>query len=769
MRSLHAGLLALFGLALAWPGLALLIAGGSPWYAAAAVVSLGCAWLLFRRNRGAAPVYALFLLISVGWALWESGADPWALLPRLGIPLLLGVPFLFALSAPRRVKHGAAALAALAVCVVAGGVAIRFVAVPARAAATAEASVAGDVSDDWLNYGNDPGGTRFSPLAQITPDNVERLAPAWRYRTGHSAGGRPLAFQVTPLAVGGRLFLCSGDNDVIALDGETGREIWRHRAGLDRRIVFVSACRGVAYHKRDGASGQCAARIIAPTMDARLLALDAETGRPCGDFGKGGTVDLREGLGPYEPGYYYVSSTPTVVGDRVVLGGMVLDGQHVGEPSGVVRAFDATTGNLSWAFDVGRPDRKGAPPAGERYTSGTPNSWAPMSVDPALGLIYLPTGNATPDYFGGQRRPFDDLYSSSVVALDIATGTVRWRFQTTHHDLWDYDVPAQPTLVDLDGVPALLQPTKRGEIFMLDRRTGKPLAPVEERPVPRSHVPGERASPTQPFSTGLPSFAGPRLREADMWGLTPIDQAWCRAAFRKARYEGPLTPPGLDRPSLVYPGYGGGMNWGGVAVDAARGLMLVNSNRFANTVQLLARDEADRRGIRPLSATSAGNAAGAVAQAGLPYAAEVKPLMSPLGVPCQQPPWGMISAVDLRSRKLLWSQPFGTGADSGPLGIASRLPLRIGVPNTGGAVLTRSGLAFIGATQDHYLRAFAIGSGRELWRARLPAGGQATPMTFRSPKSGRQFVVIAAGGHPGLTPGGLGDHVVAYALPRGER
>lgn len=767
MRFLHAALLALFGVALLWPAVGLLLMGGSPWYVAAAGVSLVCAWLILRRSRWAPRLYALFLLLSLAWALWESGPQPWALLPRLGVPVLLGVPFLFGLALPRRRPRVAAALVALAACALAAGVATRFAA-PTAAAVPGERPVASGAAGDWLAYGNDPGGSRFSPLAQITPANIGELAEAWTYRTGHMARGLPLAFQATPLAADGRLFLCSGDNDVIAVDGESGREIWRYRAHVDLRGVAMTACRGVAFHRRAGATGPCATRILAPTMDARLIALDAATGRPCEDFGRNGTIDLREGLGPFEKGYYFATSAPTVIGDRVVLGGLVIDGQHVGEPSGVIRAFDVGSGALAWAFDAGRPDRKGAPPPGERYTPGTPNSWAPMSADPALGLVYVPTGSATPDYYGGQRRPFDERYSASVVALDAATGGVRWLFQTTHHDLWDYDVPAQPTLIDLDGVPALVQPTKRGEIFLLDRRTGKPLSRVEERRVPASHVPGERASPTQPFSTGLPNFAGPALREVDMWGLTPIDQAWCRARFRKLRYEGPLTPPGLDRPSLVYPGYGGGINWGGVAVVARRGIMLVNSNRVGNTVQLLSRAEADRRGIKPLSTSGHGSAAGAVAQAGLPYAAEVSPLFSPLGVPCQQPPWGMISAVDLRSHKLLWSHPFGTGRDSGPFGIPSGLPFEIGVPNTGGAVLTRSGLAFIGATQDRYLRAYELASGRELWRRRLPAGGQATPMTFWSQRSGRQFVVIAAGGHPGLAPGHASDHLVAYALPRND-
>ncbi|WP_336971113.1 membrane-bound PQQ-dependent dehydrogenase, glucose/quinate/shikimate family [Sphingobium aromaticiconvertens] len=764
---MHAGLLAAVALALAWPATTLLRAGGSLWYALSVLAMLGVAALTWRRDRCAAPFYGLFLVLTLLWSVWEVGIEPWALLPRLGLFLFLGLPFLGVLR-PR--------VAAVVLVIISGAVLAIILAgrdPPVRSAANAIAArgSAGKVqpgAGDWRYYGNDAGGTRFSPLAQIDPANVGALRLAWTFRTGKPAIPGPVTFQTTPLAVDGRLYLCTGDNDVIALDGESGRQIWRFRAHADGRGVAIASCRGVAFHRRARAGAPCADRILTATMDARLIALDAATGQPCRDFGRNGAVDLRDGMAPVDKGYYFVTSPPQITGDRAVVGGWITDGQKIGEPSGVIRAFDVTTGALAWAFDAGRPDRHGLPPAGEHYTLGTPNSWAPMSADDALGLLFVPTGNATPDYFGGQRRPFDDRYSSAVVALDTATGAVRWVFQTTHHDLWDYDVPAQPTLTTIRGVPALVQPTKRGEIFVLDRRTGRPISTVVERRVPASAVPGERAAATQPFSPGMPSFAGPPLREADMWGLTPIDQAWCRTLFRRARYEGPMTPPGLDRPSLVYPGYGGGINWGGVSIDVARGIMIVNSNRVGNTVQLLTRAEARRRGIRALSVNSHGGASGAVAQEGVPYAADLKPLISPLGVPCQRPPWGMIGAVDLATGALMWSRPFGTGEDSGPFGIASRLPFAMGVPNSGGAVTTGAGISFIGATHDRYIRAIATATGRELWRGRLPAGGQATPMTFWSAASHRQFVVIAAGGHPGL--GTLtGDYVIAYALPKASR
>lgn len=433
----------------------------------------------------------------------------------------------------------------------------------------------------------------------------------------------------------------------------------------------------------------------------------------------------------------------------------------------MIRAYDAVTGAFSWAFDVGRPDRHGRPEPGTAYTAGTPNSWAPISADEGLGLVYLPTGNAVPDWYGGKRRPFDDEYSSSVVALDAETGAVRWSFQTTHHDLWDYDVASQPTLDDLPlgngRVPALIQPTKRGEIFVLDRRTGKPLMPVEERRVPRSDVPGERAAPTQPFSVGIPSFGGPTLTEAMMWGLTPIDQAWCRPAFRTSNYEGAMTPATVGRPTIIFPGYVGGSDWGGISIDKDRDILIGNSNRVAMRATLVPRAEADALGIRPIAANAHGNVGGTSAQVGTPFAVRIAAFMSPLAVPCTQPPYGMISGIDMKTRKLLWSHPFGSAHDSGPLGLESHLPFTMGVPNTAGSLITRGGLTMIGATQDRYLRALETRTGHLLWQGRLPAGGQATPMTYLS-GSGRQFVVIAAGGNYTLRSK-TGDYVVAYALP----
>lgn len=648
------------------------------------------------------------------------------------------------------------------------------------AALNLTASPVSAADGEWRHYGNDPGGQRFSKLSQLTPENVAGLEQAWVYRTQQGGPGVH-GFQVTPLMVGENLYLCTPYTVVISLDAESGAERWRFDPSNEK--TRPRSCRGVAYYEvpsateagpeaedgaEDGAEeAACAARIITATGDAKLLAVDAQTGKPCENFGEGGAVDLTVGMGEVRTGYYYVTSAPTIVRGKVVLGGWVSDNQYVGEPSGVIRAFDAVTGEFAWAWDMDRPGEHGEPGPGESYSQGTPNSWAPMSGDEALGLVYLPTGNATPDYWGGHRSEQSEKYSTSVVALDVETGEPRWSFQALHHDVWDYDVGSQPTLVDLeiDGevVPALIQPTKHGQIFLLDRRTGAPLAAVEEKPVPQDPAPGDWLSPTQPFSTGMPALDDWTLNESDMWGLTPLDQLWCRIKFRQARYEGYLTPPGL-RPTITFPGYMGGLEWGGVSVDPNRKLMVVNWNRVGNYTRLIPRPEADAMGVKAAAENISGVGVPS-AMEGTPFAAATSAFLSPLGVPCNAPPYGLLTAIDLNSRKIVWSRPLGTGRDTGPFGVPSMLPLPMGMPNVGGSVITASGLIFIAATMEHALRAVDLNTGKTLWKARLPAAGNATPMTYISPKSGRQFVVVAAGGHFAMG-GEMGDHIIAYRLPR---
>lgn len=778
-------LLILVGLPMAGGGVWLVLLGGSPYYLLAGAALLLSAILLWRGKPSACRIYAATLLVTIAWSLWESGLDPWALMPRLGLFLFLGMLLLLAsaMGGWRRVFASRATLMFGAAFILAGGLGLalyeltgqavddpafaRGMAMAAAATPYAPATARGG---DWLSYGNDAGGSRFSPLTQITPGNVAGLQVAWTYRTGAGPDGKFSNLEVTPLKVGSSLYLCTSTNDVIALDAESGRQLWRFRSGLKSKDYPYGNCRGVVYYRVPAATGECSERIYTNTVAADLLALDAHTGRLCSGFGKGGRVSLLKGMGTVERGYYFQTSAPTIIRGKIIMGGWVADGQFWGEPAGVIRAFDAVTGTFDWAFDMGRPDRTSEPAEGETYTKSTPNSWAPMSADEELGLVYVPTGNTGgTDYFGAQRRPFDEKYSTSTVAIDAETGKVRWSFQYVHHDLWDYDVASQPSLVDLPeagGVrKALIQPTKRGQLFMLDRVTGKPIAEVAEKPVPQNgKVPEERLSRTQPFSVGMPPLTGPDLSERMMWGLTPLDQLWCRIKFRSLRYDGPMTPPGLQG-NIVYPGYAGGMNWSSASIDQDRNLLIVNSLRLANSVRLVPRAEADREGIVPMSEKGHVNLGGTVAQAHTPYAVDVRPLLSPLDTPCQQPPYGMLSAIDLKTRKLVWTHPIGTARDAGPFGLKTYLPLPMGMPQKGGSVVTRAGLVFIAATKDAAIRAFDSRTGAQLWDANLPAGGQATPMTYLSPASGRQFVVIAAAGDGGVRST-RGDYIIAYALPK---
>jgi quinoprotein glucose dehydrogenase len=770
------------GLALAAGGAKLLSLGGSAYYLVAGLALVGSGVLLLVGRIEGGWLYAGFLLGTVAWAIGEVGFDGWMLMPRLAAPSVFGLLAAFAvrrLPGWRPARPGMVLAMGLVLAVGAGAALSAMLpplpadplyrtglepsAPPARMAGPAQGG-------DWPHYGNDQGGSRFSTLDQITPANVAGLKPAWTFRTGPDRTGTMPMLEVTPLKVGDMLYVCTAYNDVIALDAETGAQRWRFRSGADTSASPYGNCRGVAYYKAPGATGACAERILTGTIDARLVAIDARTGRPCAGFGKGGTVSLLDGMGQVIPGYYFVTSAPAVVRGKVVVGGWIADGQYLGEPSGVIRAFDAVTGRLSWAFDVGRPDRRTLPPPGDQYTRSTPNSWAPMSTDEDLGLVYVPMGNSTPDFYGGRRRPIDDAYGAAIVAIHADTGVEAWKFSTVHHDVWDYDVPSQPTLIDLPvagGIrKALVQPTKRGETFVLDRATGQPIMPVSERPVPQINAaPGERLSPTQPFSTGMPATGGPDPDERTMWGLTPFDQLWCRIAMREVHFGGQFTAIGLNAPTLVNPSVNGANNWGSIAVDRDRHLMIVPGMRLATWARLISREEAIRRGAnRPMGA-NAHMTYGLNPQLYLPYAIEMRPFVSPLGVPCTSPPYGTLSAVDLATGKLVWTRRLGTATRSGPLGISSHLPFAIGTPLAGGAIATRGGLTFIGASQDRMLRAFETATGREVWSAALPTAGMATPSTYWSDKSGRQFVVIAAGGHKYIESP-PGDYIVAFALPK---
>ncbi len=644
-------------------------------------------------------------------------------------------------------------------------------------ATTVASTVAGAPEPaDWTAYGRNNAATRYSPLDQIDRDNVSELKPVWGYRTGNlpdqSVVDKKWAPETTPLKVGDNLYLCDALNVLISLDASSGRERWRYDPKVSTdHIPYSATCRGVSYYEVPDAPDNtaCKRRIIEGTLDAELVAVDADTGVPCADFGHAGHVDLMEGMGDYVPGYVAVTSPPTIVRGVAVVGHQVLDGQKEDAPSGVIRGYDAATGELAWAWDMGRPGETGLPEGDDVYTRGTPNAWTIFSGDEALGLVYVPMGNSSVDYWSGNRREFEKPYSTALVALDVTNGTVRWVFQTVHNDVWDYDLGSQGSLIDFpvgDGrtVPAVVLPTKMGDIYVLDRRTGEPLTPVEERPVPASSLPDETLSPTQPFSVGMPSTPREQLTETDAWGVTPLDQLWCRIQFKRASYEGMYTPPSVDRPFLQWPSYHGGNDWGSAAVNTDRNILVLNYNHIAMYDQLIPRDEANERGMVPLGAPGGSTSSGgSVPQAGSPYAVSIEAWRNGFtGVPCSRPPFGGIMAIDLNTRKVLWNEPLGTARHNGPFGISSHLPVKVGTPNNGGPVITAGGLIFIAAATDNLIRAIDIDTGEVLWQDVLPAGGQATPMTYEA--NGRQYLVIVAGGHHFMeTP--PGDYVVAYSLP----
>jgi len=766
----------LTGALLLWMGVLLLAAGGSLYYVFAGVVLLSSAVFLFRGDVRGAQLYGAFLLFTYLWALYESGLDAWALMPRVAMFSVLGLWFILP-----RVRRGLlqtepaplfkqrptqATLGGLTLLIVALFLSRGFdVGVPSAAGT----GLVNNVTGDWSNYGSSKSGTRYAATDQISLENIGQLERAWEIRTGV-----PGAFKGTPIQIDDGLYMCTGQNIILALDPDTGEERWRFDPELQSpKIGFWDTCRGVTYYESPEANpaAECAERILTATTDARLIAVDKKSGIPCSGFGVNGEISLLSGMGEVVPGFYFVTSPPTIANDVLVLGGWVLDNQMTEEPSGVVRGFNPMTGELVWAWDMGREDRTGLPAPGENYTRGTPNVWSLTSADEELGLIYLPTGNATPDYFGGHRSDAMEKYASSIIALDARTGRVRWSFQTTHHDIWDYDVPAQPTLVDIpvNGVirKAVIVPTKRAEIFLLDRETGEPIAEVAELPAPQTDIPEDFTVATQPFSVGMPSFADQRLTEADMWGITPFDQAACRLQFKRMRYEGPLTPPTTGHGSLYYPGVAGGMNWGSVAVDEMNHLMVVNTMNNPSVVRLIPRED-----VRQNEGFGIGGA-----QAGTPYAVYSFFFLSPLVAPCIEPPYGEMAVVDLASQEILWRRPLGTAKEQGPLGIPSRLPLPMGMFYNAGSIVTGGGLIFNAGVVDSTARALDVFTGEEVWTDSLPGSSTATPMSYVSPITGKQYVIVtvADGGGAlqlesavdddveiGDVPGG---YVIAYSLP----
>ena len=779
------GLLALVGAVLAIGGAWLAILGGSLYYLLAGLGLVASGILIIRRRIIGAWLYLAIFVLTVIWALWEAGFNVWPLVPRVFGPFVLAILVLLALPllAPERWRwRGALIGAAGLIVAMAAGTALIAVTsrtgagpLPGPIAAAAADTARLQAGADWPAYGGTESARRYSPLGQITPDNVDELERAWVYHT-RDLPEENFGAETTPIKIGDSLYLCSAMNILIALDPVTGRERWRYDPQVSEEwIPYTAACRGVAYYAVPGAAPNslCAARIIEGTLDGRIIAVDARTGRPCPEFGANGHVDMKVGMGPVFPGMVSITSPPTIVRGVIVTGHQVLDGQKNDAPSGVIQGFDAVTGEKRWAWDMMNPQWTGDPPQGEMYARGTPNMWTIASGDEQLGLVYLPMGNSAADYWSSDRRPPENVYATSLVALDVTTGRPRWHFQAVHNDVWDYDFGGQATLVDFPvgagRVPALILPSKQGDIYVLDRRTGRPLFPVQERPVPQGGLEPQMRTPTQPFSA-YHTLAFPMLTERDMWGMSPIDQMICRIQFRQAAYEGPYTPPVADRHYIQYPGYNGGTDWGGIAVDPVRGVIIANYNDMPNYVRLVPRAEADRLGWTPRSEARGGDMGGGAEgagdpQAGVPYAVDVNAgwRFKPTGMLCKEPPYGGIRAIELSSGRTIWDRPLGTARRNGPFGIPSMLPFTIGTPNNGGAAVTAGGIIFIAAATDNLIRALDIRTGETLWQDTLPAGGQAGPMVYEA--NGRQYLVIMAGGHHFMeTP--IGDEVIAYALPQ---
>ena len=772
MRILSFFILAITGLALAAPGFYLATLGGSPYYAIAGVLILLSAWLVLRRKPAGVALFWLVFAATIPWSLWEVGLDGWALMPRLVYLAAAACALLLLDFAPLR-RPFVLLFALLLVAVAGIGFWLsRAPAIPAEPAIASSPATAAD--GEWTHYGSSQHATRYSRLAQITPANAAKLEEAWTYHLGLQSRDKHSAHQLelTPIMVDGLLYGCDTHNAIFALDPATGRQVWRHDTKIDMEAGGRGVCRGVSFYRAVGA-GECATRLLVGTVDNKLIAVDAKSGESCRSFGKEGSVDLSEGEGlePATRGWINPTSPPAIVHGTAVIGSFIVDNVSTRVPPGVIRGYDAVTGALKWAFDPGKPDDHNPPAPGGAYTQSTPNAWPPFSGDEALGLVYVPMGNGSPDYYGPHRTPETDRFSVATVALDADTGAVRWTFQAVHHDLWDYDLAAQPALVDFPTaagpVPALIQATKTGQIFVLDRRNGQPLTRIEEKPVPPSTIPGERASPTQPYSTGMPEFAGPALTEADMWGTTPFDQLYCRIKFRQAAYHGMYTPLRFGA-SVRTPGELGGIDWGSVAVDESRGILVVNSNLMADWDELISREQADREHLftsrDPRAKDAPRPPKRGAAMEGTPYGLHFDGFLTPLGIPCQRPPYGYLAAVDLKSRQLLWQHPLGNASNSGPFGLALGLPFRLGTPNIGGSVVTAGGVIFIAATQDKYFRAIDEKTGRTLWETKLPAGGHATPMTYLG-ADGRQYVLIAAGGSGGFGTGNS-DSLIAYRLKR---
>lgn len=777
----------LIGLALAAGGAWLASLGGSLYYLIAGIGILATGALLVAGRPVALWVFAAVLIGTLAWAVGEIRFDWWPLAARGDVIFLMAL-WLLTPWVTRALRRSAGtsgkamtlplwAGVAASVAVLAAGLLSSYHSIDGTIAAAAPGAAppqpaADQPDEDWRAYGRGQSGQRYSPLAEITPANVGTLKVAWTFRTGDLPGPNDpgeTTFEVTPIKVGDTLYLCSQHQRLFALDAKTGALRWSYDPKIKNDPTFQHlTCRGVSYHEAAAgavdtagapAPADCPRTVFLPVNDGRMIALNAETGAPCQSFGDHGTLNLQQGMGVTTAGFYEPTSPPVVSDRIIVIAGSVIDNYSTQEPSGVIRGFDIYTGKLVWAWDAGAADENALASATHTYTNNSPNSWITASYDPALGLVYVPMGVQSPDIWGGNRSPDSERYSSALVALDINTGKRVWHYQTVHHDLWDMDLPSQPSLVDLPGPggvrPAVLQPAKTGNLFVLDRKTGELIVLAPERPVPQGPAPGDRLSPTQPFSE-LTFRPEKLLTGADMWGATIFDQLACRILFHQMRYEGTFTPPSLQG-TLVFPGNLGMFEWGGIAVDPVRQIAIANPIAIPFVSKLLPRGPDNP--AAPNDAHPSGSEIGVQPMYGTPYGVVLHGFLSPVGLPCYRPPWGYMAAIDLKTMKIAWMHRNGTIRDEAPVPV----PLKMGVPSLGGPMTTAGGVAFLTSTMDYYIRAYDVTNGAQLWEDRLPAGGQSTPMTYAV--DGHQYVVTAAGGH-GSFGTKIGDYVIAYTLAR---
>lgn len=778
--------IAIFGVAMLYMGGKLLLAGGSPFYAIMALGLLITAWTLFLNKRIALTLYAVLMWIVLFWIIYEVGFDKWQWIPRGDLIGVIGVWLALPWVVAPLYKNGNQRrfhpfLGTTVLVMIAIVIGLMFydpypqVGNITTQRASSDSAVAGN---DWTAYGGTTNGLRFSSLKQITKENAGNLELAWTYHTGDlrnsSKDAGEYTFEATPLKVNNSLYFCTPHNEVHALNPETGALKWKYQPEKNRSYLQQhQTCRGVSYYDAStqpateaSVPAACRRRIFNATTDAKLVALDADTGKLCADFGNNGIIDLRSNMGQVRPHALMQTAAPLVAGNLVIVGGSVMDnGFNAGNPSGVIRAYDVISGRLIWNFDPANPEETQPVAAGKNYPQDTPVAWGTLSADLKNGLVYVPFGNASPDELGIERVPDSNVekFRDTLVALDLRTGTFKWRFQSSKNDLWDRDNPSQPSLLDIDyqgtRAPVVILPTKTGNLFVLNRLTGQPVYPINQVDVSTTGgVKGEKFSPTQPVSRL--NFIPAPLNEKAMWGLTPFDQMACRTQFKSMRYDGNPWTPSTESGSIIFPGNIGVFNWGSVAIDPERQILVASPVRLAYKYKLIKRtpQNADQRlftkdGTPYWNENFNGD-----------YAIQIQQFASDLGIPCIAPPWGRMVGVDLKTGKTEWLRRVGTTKNLKTSFMPGRFPIGfpMGMVAHGGPLVTAGDVVFHGATADNFFRAYDINSGEMLWQTELPAGGQATPATYMG-NDNKQYVVISAGGHGsmGTTPG---DAVMAFRL-----